>query len=71
MSLSACIFSVVASELGYHDKAYHYFIDTARMDLDDYDGNVRAGVLCGEHGRDVDVPGQRVCRDAGAFTKER
>ncbi len=43
-SLSACIFSIVASEIGYHDQAYEYFINTARMDLDDYYGNVSAGI---------------------------
>jgi trehalose/maltose hydrolase-like predicted phosphorylase len=43
-SLSTCIFSIVASEIGYHDKAYQYFIGTARMDLDDYHGNVKDGI---------------------------
>jgi alpha,alpha-trehalose phosphorylase len=43
-SLSTCIFSIVASEIGYHDKAYAYFMNTARMDLDDYHGNVKDGV---------------------------
>jgi alpha,alpha-trehalose phosphorylase len=43
-SLSTCIFSVVASEIGYHDKAYQYFMNTARMDLDDFHGNVKDGV---------------------------
>ncbi|MBX3086587.1 MAG: glycoside hydrolase family 65 protein [Anaerolineae bacterium] len=43
-SLSSCIFSIVASEIGYHDKAYAYFMNTARMDLDDYHGNVKDGV---------------------------
>jgi trehalose/maltose hydrolase-like predicted phosphorylase len=43
-SLSTCIFSVVASEIGYFDKAYQYFMNTARMDLDDYHGNVKDGV---------------------------
>ncbi|MEO8608387.1 MAG: glycoside hydrolase family 65 protein [Chloroflexota bacterium] len=43
-SLSTCIFSIVASEIGYHDKAYQYFMNTARMDLDDFHGNVKDGV---------------------------
>jgi len=43
-SLSTCIFSIVASEIGYHDRAYQYFMNTARMDLDDYHGNVKDGV---------------------------
>jgi alpha,alpha-trehalose phosphorylase len=43
-SLSACIFSIMAAEIGQHDKAYQYFVSTARMDLDDYHGNVKDGV---------------------------
>lgn len=43
-SLSTCIFSIVASEIGYRDKAYHYFMNTARMDLDNFHGNVKDGV---------------------------
>lgn len=43
-SLSACIFSIVANDIGYHGKAYEYFIKTARMDLDDYQGNTHHGV---------------------------
>jgi beta-phosphoglucomutase len=43
-SLSPCIHSIVAAELGYKEKAYHYFMQTARMDLDDYNQNVKDGV---------------------------
>src|SRR5262249_42387684 len=43
-SLSTCIFSIVASEIGYHDTAYQYFMNTARMDLDDFHDNVKDGV---------------------------
>lgn len=43
-SLSACIFGIVANDIGYHEKAYEYFIKTARMDLDDYQGNTHHGV---------------------------
>lgn len=43
-SLSPCIFSIVASQIGYHEKAYEYFMSTARMDLDDYHHNVKDGV---------------------------
>jgi trehalose/maltose hydrolase-like predicted phosphorylase len=43
-SLSSCIFSIVASEVGYHDKAYDYFMETARLDLDDTHGNTHYGV---------------------------
>jgi len=43
-SLSTCIYSIIASEIGYRDKAYDYFKQTARMDLDDVNGNVKDGV---------------------------
>jgi alpha,alpha-trehalose phosphorylase len=43
-SLSTCIFSIVASEVGYADKAYDYFMETARLDLDDTHGNTCHGV---------------------------
>ncbi len=43
-SLSTCTFSIVANEIGEHKRAYGYFIQTARLDLDDSHGNVTAGV---------------------------
>lgn len=43
-SLSSCVFSVVASEIGYKEKAYDYFKRTVRMDLEDYQGNTHHGV---------------------------
>lgn len=43
-SLSACIYSIVGAELGYEDKAYNYFKQTARMDLDDINNNVKDGL---------------------------
>lgn len=43
-SLSTAIFSSMASETGYHDKAYDYFACTARMDLDNYHGNTKDGI---------------------------
>jgi alpha,alpha-trehalose phosphorylase len=42
-SLSPCIQSVAAAELGYADLAHEYFMRTARMDLDDVNGNVFHG----------------------------
>lgn len=45
-SLSACIFSIVADAIGYHDVAYKYFMTTSRLDLDDYHANVNAGYHC-------------------------
>lgn len=43
-SLSTSIFSIVASRLGYTEKAYRYFLKTARMDLDDCNGNTGDGI---------------------------
>ncbi|TQK03143.1 alpha,alpha-trehalose phosphorylase [Herbaspirillum sp. SJZ107] len=43
-SLSSCIFSVIAAEVGYRDKAYAYFMETARLDLDNTHGNTEYGV---------------------------
>ena len=43
-SLSPCIFSILACDIGYYDKALDYFNMTSRLDLDDYHKNVYAGV---------------------------
>ena len=43
-SLSSCIFSIIAAEVGYPEKAYDYFMETARLDLDDTHGNTHYGV---------------------------
>lgn len=43
-SLSACVFGIIASEVGYREKAYDYFMETARMDLDNSHGNTQYGV---------------------------
>ena len=43
-SLSSCIFSIIAAEVGYQDKAYDYFMETARLDLDDTHDNTHYGV---------------------------
>jgi alpha,alpha-trehalose phosphorylase len=43
-SLSSCIFSMIAAEVGYEDKAYDYFMQTARLDLDDTHGNTAHGI---------------------------
>lgn len=43
-SLSACIFGIVAAEVGHAHKAYDYFMRTARMDLDNEHGNTPHGV---------------------------
>ncbi len=43
-SLSPCIQSVAAADLGYTEEAHRYFSRTARMDLDDVNGNSSDGV---------------------------
>ena len=42
-SLSVCIQSIVASKVGYMDKAVHYARNAALMDLADLGGNVNDG----------------------------
>ena len=43
-SLSTCIFSILAAELGDVEKAYSYFGDSAVMDLQNTKGNTRDGI---------------------------
>jgi alpha,alpha-trehalose phosphorylase len=43
-SLSTCVFSIMASKLGFIQKAYDYFIETARLDLDNTHGNTKDGL---------------------------
>jgi len=43
-SLSVCIQSIVAAEVGYCDEACRYFADASVMDLGDVGGNVRDGL---------------------------
>ncbi|MDZ7680555.1 MAG: glycosyl hydrolase family 65 protein [Fodinibius sp.] len=43
-SLSPCIHSIIASKLGYQDKAYKLYLRTARLDLDDYNEEVHQGL---------------------------
>jgi maltose phosphorylase len=38
-SLSACIYSIIASEVGYRHKAYNLFRRASRLDLDDYNND--------------------------------
>ncbi len=42
-SLSVCIQSIIANEIGYADKALDYFSFAAMMDLSDVGGNVKHG----------------------------
>ncbi|WP_329741294.1 beta-phosphoglucomutase [Dyella sp. A6] len=43
-TLSASTFGIVAAEVGYDYKAWHYFQDALRVDLDDSHGNTAHGV---------------------------
>ncbi|UCH15057.1 MAG: glycoside hydrolase family 65 protein, partial [Bacteroidales bacterium] len=43
-SLSSCIHSVIASRIRNPDKAYELYLRTSRLDLDDYNNEVREGL---------------------------
>jgi alpha,alpha-trehalose phosphorylase len=43
-SLSTCIFSIVASKLGLKEKAYHYFGNSAKLDLFNTHKNTKDGI---------------------------
>src|SRR5690606_8052238 len=42
-SLSPCGHVILASRLGYREKAYQLYLRTARLDLDDYDNDTQHG----------------------------
>ncbi len=42
-SLSPCVHSILASRLGYRQKAYDLYLRTSRLDLDDYNHEVHQG----------------------------
>lgn len=43
-SLSTSIYSIAANHLGLEDKAYRYFMETSRLDLDNTHGNTADGL---------------------------
>lgn len=43
-SLSRSVFGMMASQIGKHEKAYDYFMDTALMDISDLQSNTKDGV---------------------------
>lgn len=43
-SLSFAVFSIMASKIGEDEKAYDYFMKSARLDLDDHHGNTKHGI---------------------------
>jgi len=43
-TLSSCIYSIAAAELGHEDAAYRMFEDSARMDIDNHHNNTHYGI---------------------------
>ncbi len=42
-SLSPCVHVILASRLGYKERAYEFYLRTARLDLDDYNNDTEDG----------------------------
>jgi len=42
-SLSPCVHAILASRLGYKEKAYEMYLRTSRLDLDDYNNDTDDG----------------------------
>lgn len=43
-SLSPCVHSIIAAKLGDIERAYRFYLQTARLDLDDYNAEVHEGL---------------------------
>ncbi|MFD1770222.1 family 65 glycosyl hydrolase domain-containing protein [Sphingobacterium suaedae] len=43
-SLSPCVHCIIAAKLGKEDKAYEFYLRTARLDLDDYNNDTEEGL---------------------------
>jgi maltose phosphorylase len=43
-SLSPCVHAILASKIGDHDRAYQFYLRTARLDLDDYNEDTEDGL---------------------------
>ncbi|HYF78632.1 MAG TPA: glycoside hydrolase family 65 protein [Symbiobacteriaceae bacterium] len=43
-SLSPCVHAIIACELGYREKAYEFYLRTARLDLDNYNNDSEDGL---------------------------
>jgi len=43
-SLSPCVHAIIAAKLGKEDKAYAFYLRTARLDLDDYNNDTEDGL---------------------------
>ena len=42
-SLSPCVHSILAAKIGDDKRAYEFYLQTARLDLDDYNNEVHEG----------------------------
>nr|MCR5453849.1 hypothetical protein [Bacteroidales bacterium] len=42
-SLSSCIHNILAAKVGLYDKAYKYYLNASRLDLDDYNNDTCDG----------------------------
>ena len=42
-SLSPCVHAILASKLGYKERAYEFYLRTARLDIDDYNNDTEDG----------------------------
>lgn len=42
-SLSPCVHAILAAKLGYKERAYEFYLRTARLDLDDYNNDTEEG----------------------------
>jgi maltose phosphorylase len=42
-SLSPCVHVILASKIGYKEKAYEMYLRTSRLDLDDYNNDTEDG----------------------------
>jgi len=43
-SLSPCVHSILATKIGYKEKAYEMYLRTSRLDLDDYNNDTEDGL---------------------------
>ena len=43
-SLSSCVHSIIASKLGDEERAYNFYLNAARLDLDDYNNDTEDGL---------------------------
>src|SRR5690606_30326945 len=43
-SLSPCVHAIIAAKLGKEEKAYEFYLRTARLDLDDYNNDTEDGL---------------------------